>query len=223
MARHVAVLVFVLVIATAQSACAATAVYLQLRIDGTAIEGDSTATGPDLENSIECISYEHTVSSPREDAIGPLTGRRQHTPIKIRKRIDKTSPLLIKALTENEVCYGTFLFVAPPTGGSGAIAHRYSVEFTDAYITSVRQFVPEPSDVATGLPPLLEEVEFVFRTIRFTHTDNGASHLDGGGPRATADSTAPTAPTALRRIDDDAGADGQQPRIRMPGGRIKPR
>ena len=39
--------------------------------------------------------------SPRDAASGLPTGKRQHAPFKIRKRVDKATPLLAKALTNN--------------------------------------------------------------------------------------------------------------------------
>ena len=51
-------------------------VHLVLEIDGNAIEGESTITSLERENTIECLSFESELSTPRESATGAPTGRR---------------------------------------------------------------------------------------------------------------------------------------------------
>ena len=72
-------------------------VHLYLKVNGNQIKGESTQTSLGREGSIECIYSEQAVTSAREAGTNMVTGRRQFTPLKIVKRIDRASPLLMKA------------------------------------------------------------------------------------------------------------------------------
>jgi len=71
---------------------------------------DETINGPGPHDSIECLTYEENVIAPREASSGMLTGRRQYYPVKITKRIDQTSPLMHRALSNNEYMEITISF-----------------------------------------------------------------------------------------------------------------
>ena len=81
-------------------------VHLYLKANGSDVQGESTVTSLGRENSIECMDLEHEVTSARDAASGLAVGRRQYSPLKIRKRIDKASPLIMKAMTKNEAIEG---------------------------------------------------------------------------------------------------------------------
>ena len=75
-------------------------VHLLLEIDGNAIEGESTIASLERAGTIECASFEHGLTAPV--AAGGRRGRRTHEPVTIIKRIDKSTPLLLKALCNSE-------------------------------------------------------------------------------------------------------------------------
>jgi len=154
-------------------------IHLSLQIDGSDIEGESTIASMEREGTIECVSFFYELNTPRESATGLLTGRRQHSPLTIVKRIDKTTPLLFKALAMNEpVTSGNFRFFRPSADGSGAEEHYYTILIENAYVATVRQ---EQSNIlyeeAGGLP-VMERVSFVFQDITWTYVSNGATHKD---------------------------------------------
>ncbi len=153
-------------------------VFLNLEVDGNNIEGESTMASMDREGSIECVSYYHEVITPREDATGALTGRRQHHPITIVKRIDKSSPLMFKALCLNEpITKGRFRFFRR-TGETGTEQHIYTVLIEKGYVAGIRE---ESANVLYGdgeSQPLLERVSFVFQDITKTYEIGGATHKD---------------------------------------------
>jgi type VI secretion system secreted protein Hcp len=65
------------------------------------INGSVTQKG--RENSILVHSFDNEILVPQDPATGQVTGKRQHDPIVILKEIDKSSPLLWRALVNNEV------------------------------------------------------------------------------------------------------------------------
>ena len=76
--------------------------YLSLKGESHGhINGSVTQAG--REDLIEVIAVNHEVLTPRDAASGLPTGKRQHKPITITKDVDKSSPLLYRALAENEL------------------------------------------------------------------------------------------------------------------------
>jgi type VI secretion system secreted protein Hcp len=153
-------------------------VHLYLKANGADVKGESTQTSLGREESIECIYYEQSVITAREAGSGLATGRRQYQPLLIRKRIDKASPLLMKALTENQAIEATFKFFRPNPVGDGTTEQFYTVNFKQGRIASIKQFVPDSIVPATSTEPPQEEVTFVFHTIGWTYTNGGVTHED---------------------------------------------
>jgi type VI secretion system secreted protein Hcp len=153
-------------------------VHLYLKANGTDIKGESTQISLGREESIECVYYEQGVITAREAGSSLATGRRQYQPLLIRKRIDKSTPLLMKALTENQVIEATFKFFRPNPTGDGTTEQFYSVNFKQGRINSIKQFVPDTIVPATSTDPALEELTFVFHTIGWTYTNGGVTHED---------------------------------------------
>ena len=56
----------------------------------------------DREHEIKVTGIDHEVISPRDAASGLPTGKRQHKPFSITKPIDRATPLLYRALLDNE-------------------------------------------------------------------------------------------------------------------------
>ena len=153
-------------------------VHLYLKSNGSDVQGESTQTSLGRENSIECLYFESSVATQRETGSGMATGRRQHQPLLIRKRIDKSSPLLAKALCNNEVIEGTFKFFRPNPTGDGTTEQFFTVVISKGRIASQRFWNPN-SLVAAGInEPAQEEVTFVFHSIKWTYTNGGVEHQD---------------------------------------------
>lgn len=153
-------------------------VHLYLKSNGSDIQGESTQTSLGRENTIECLYFEDSVRTAREKGTGMATGRRTYNPIIIRKRIDKSSPLLAKALCNNEVIEGTFKFFRPSPSGDGTTQQFFTVEIAEGRINSVKRVSPDTIDPASAQEPPTEEIGFVFHTITWTYEDGGIVHTD---------------------------------------------
>lgn len=177
---------------------AAENVYLSLKANGNDIQGESTVTSQGRANTIECMAFEFAVEISRAGATA--TGRRTYEPIRFVKRIDKSTPLLYKALTQNEVVEGKFRFFRPSPTGDGTTQHFYTIEFKNGRIASVRNSVDNlshPNQAPT------EEVTIVFQSITWTYEIGGITHHDtaSGGPASIVTTTRPPlAPTTRPRI-----------------------
>lgn len=156
----------------------AESVHLYLKANGKDIQGESTQTSLGRENSIECLSLESRVLTAREASSGMATGRRQYQPLVIRKRIDKGSPLLMKALTENQVVEGKFKFFRPNPTGDGTTEQFFTLEIKQGRISDIRQYVPDVLVPSAAAAPPMEEISFVFHSISWTYTKGGVMHED---------------------------------------------
>ena len=156
----------------------ADSVHLYLTANGNAIAGDSSQTSLGRENSIECLYFDQRCVTARQAGSGMATGRRQYEPVLIRKRIDKSSPLIFKALTENQVIEADFKFFRPNPAGDGTTEQFYTISIKLARIASVREYVPFILDPGSANQPPLEEVTMVFQRISWTYTDGGVTHED---------------------------------------------
>lgn len=153
-------------------------VHLYLKANGADIQGESSQRSMGRENSIECLFFESGVRTAREAGSGMATGRRQYEPLLIRKRIDKSTPLIAKALVENQVIEGTFKFFRPNPTGDGTTEQFYTIGIKQGRIASQRQWLPDTIVPASSTEPPLEEVSFVFHTILWTYTNGGVTHED---------------------------------------------
>ncbi len=153
-------------------------VHLYLKANGAEIKGESTQTSLGRADSIECVYYEQATKTVREKGSGLALGRRQYEPMIIRKRIDRSSPLLVKAMADNQRIEAKFKFFRPSPAGDGTTEQFYTVEISGGRIASVKQIVPDSLVPATSTEPPLEEITIVVHTIRWAYEPTGAEHQD---------------------------------------------
>jgi len=153
-------------------------VHLELTANGTKIDGDSTIASMERENTIECLSFTDAVRTAREASSGMASGDRSYEPITICKRIDKSSPLLAKALCNNEAIEGKFKFFRPNPAGDGTTEQFFTVEIKEGRISAIKRVSPDTIDPAEANAPPTEEVSFVFGYIGWTYEPDGIEHID---------------------------------------------
>jgi len=153
-------------------------VHLKLKANGQDIAGESTQTSLERADTIECTAFSNEVMTAREAGSGRATGRRQYKPLMIRKRIDKSSPLIAKALTNNEVIEGTFKFYRPNPTGDGTTEQFYTIVIKEGRVASQKQMLPDTIVPATSTDPPMEEITFVFGSIVQTFMNGGVEHED---------------------------------------------
>jgi type VI secretion system secreted protein Hcp len=153
-------------------------VHAKLKANGTDIQGDSTIESMERADTIECLSFSDTVRTAREASSGMASGERTYEPIRIVKRIDKSSPVLAKALCNNEVIDGEFRFYRPNPAGDGTTEWYYTIEIQEGRVASITRVSPDVIDPARANAPATEEVTFVFGYIRWEYKPDGVEHID---------------------------------------------
>lgn len=156
----------------------AEAVHLYLKANNMEIKGESSIDSLGRKDSIECVHLQFSVKTAREAGSGMATGRRQYEPLTFRKRIDKSTPLLAKALVENERIDAVFKFFRPSPVGDGTTQRFFELELESGRLASQSLVVPDTIVPATSTEPPLEEISIVFQAITWTYLDGGICHRD---------------------------------------------
>ena len=92
-------------------------------------------------------------------------------PIDIRKPIDKSSPLLAQALTNNEILTCKFSFYRPAM--SGGVDLYYKIKLTEASITNLNCFYPNSVTHNDSQPE--ESLSIRFKSVVWEHVTAGTS------------------------------------------------
>jgi type VI secretion system secreted protein Hcp len=145
------------------------------------IKGDVMDSGK--EGYIECSSYRHSVITPLDESSGTLIGERQHRPVRITKRIDQATPLLLKAWVTNEKILSLSLeFYRIDASGGEPGEHYFTVRIENGYVAGVTQLSEDAEMGGEAAPPMggfpIEEVTFVYSKIIWTYILNGNSSDD---------------------------------------------
>lgn len=156
-------------------------VHLAMTANGEAVEGESSITTLDREDTIECFSFNYGVQAGSEAFSGAASGVRNYSPISILKRVDKSTPLLWKALCKNETVEGVFKFYRPDPAGQGTTEHFYTVEIREGRVAGIDFSSPDAMIGGTSGEPPTESVSFVFNNMVQTYESTGAGHEDEFG------------------------------------------
>ena len=139
------------------------------------IKGPVTQAG--REESIAVIAVNHQVESPRDAASGRATGKRQHKPLTITKEVDKASPLIMAALTQNENITDLELRFWRPSR-SGREQQYYTIELVNASISDVQLEMLNNQYPENQKHNVREHVSFSYQKIIWTYEDGGLTAED---------------------------------------------
>lgn len=146
-----------------------------LRISGSVqgeIKGSVMQKGK--EGSIFVLAATHDLISPVQLTGGTSSsGRARHEPFKIIKETDRATPLLYKALVNNEVLSEFKLDFFRQTGNVVIVQNVYSVKLINARISGIRFEMPHAKKADTISLNEYEELSLVYDSIEWTwHAGN---------------------------------------------------
>jgi type VI secretion system secreted protein Hcp len=152
-------------------------VYISLKINGSAVRGDSSIISMGRENTIEATYFDYNVSAGSANATGgQATARRAYQPIVIRKRIDRSTPLLWRALCLNQVVEALCKFYRPMPTGDGTFEQFYTIEIEGGRVVDHR--IISSDNFTDPNTPAIEEIKISFTTITQTFNNGGIEHSD---------------------------------------------
>jgi len=150
-------------------------VHLYLKLNNADIQGESSVTSLGRANSIEILSWSWGAEA-QTSASGAASGKSIMGEVKFVQRIDKSTPLLFKGFTNNEVALGVFKFFRPNPTGDGTTEQFFTFEGQQGKITSLNEWVADTLNPATStMPPLVQFTMFFTRVIQ-TYTNGGITH-----------------------------------------------
>ena len=153
-------------------------ISLTLSANDTNILGDSSVSTLERANKLEVLSFDQNVSRAFDRATLQATGRRIYAPIRFTKRLDRATPLLRKALINNEVIEGNFRWFRPSPAADGTTQHFMTLTFTQARITKCVLRLPDTLGADTATLPPMEEIEMTAGTWTWTWIPGGIEFHD---------------------------------------------
>jgi type VI secretion system secreted protein Hcp len=124
----------VFVAGTAQVAWAAVDAFLVIKGEKQGQIGSATSGAG--AGKVTISDFKYTAAPPQDKATGATAGRRMHGTIAIVREVDKASPLLMKAMTTNEVLTSVDIMFTH-AGAKGPEVYK-SMHLTNAMITSIK-------------------------------------------------------------------------------------
>ncbi len=154
----------------AQSSAANSTVFMRLVGPDGAMEGEVVSKGREGWHRVQ--GFSHEIISPRDAASGLPTGKRQHTPFRVIKLINKSSPLLLSALGKNQQLPTVEVSIWTPTN-IGTEERVVTYKLVNAGIASIRPWMPNKNDPQTTNYPPAEELSLTYQSIEVTsHNGN---------------------------------------------------
>ena len=129
------------------------------------------------EDQVMVQAFSHQVIIPRDPQSGQPTGQRIHKALCITKVFDKSSPLLLAALTTGEQMTEVTIEWYR-TSASGTQELYYTTKLEDAIIVEIKDYMHNCQDPANSHFTHLEDVHFTYRKITWTHEVCGTTGSD---------------------------------------------
>jgi type VI secretion system secreted protein Hcp len=121
-------------------------------------------------------SYEHNIQQQIDAASGLPTGKRQHRPVQVVWRIDKSSPLLFKAMVDGTTFDLMFRFlVRDPNPTNTSMMLTKTVFLTNASVVSVLDLDDHPDLI--GMSDM-QKISFAYESIKWEETASGITAED---------------------------------------------
>ena len=127
------------------------------------------------EGAILVDSVSHEISIPNDPATGLPSGRRQHRPLVLTVRVDKSWPLLYSVLVNNENLSQVELRVLVPNT-TGVTTLQRKVLLTNANISDIKQFTVDAANGNANYDAL--QISLTYQRIEWDWIDGGISAMD---------------------------------------------
>lgn len=149
-----------------------TTAYMWIMADGNPIEGP--VEEPGLEGSIELLAFDHLIERPYDPDTGEPTGLLNHSPIWIKKQVDRASPLLFRALSDLQRIDLRIWFFQPDQ--TGTPIHIYTIETEQGHLISIQESMPDQSDPGNEHLGFYDVCGFVYYRILWVWEPDGIEY-----------------------------------------------
>ena len=125
------------------------------------------------------LSYNHKLSVPTNTLTGQVTGTRKHEFLEVTKFIDKSSPLLLNAVTSpTELEVVLRFFRTPDETSAGEPVEFYNITLQRAKIVSIETISPNIMLPENDVHVAYEVVRFTYGQIQADHVVCGTTAID---------------------------------------------
>ena len=120
------------------------------------------------------IGFTHEVVSPRDAASGLPTGKRQHKPFTITKKIDSTSVVLMRALVGSAIIPE---IVIKYRSGKEENSVLFEVTLINVTVAGIRQEMPDDKYTGYMKHKVREHVSLCYESITWTHGNDSTGDV----------------------------------------------
>ena len=156
--------------------------YMEGATQGLITDGASTSSSvgnifqESHKNEIMVHAFSHQIIVPRDLQFGQPTGQRVHKPLMISKVVDRSSPLIHRALAIKELmtsCYLTWY-----RNGRNGPEIYYKIQLVDATIVDIQSKMSLCDDPNGDSSTIIEDVYFTYRKIIWSHVGGNTTESD---------------------------------------------
>ena len=147
--------------------------------NGSPVVGGSMVSG--RLGAIELKAVAHHLTIPVSGNTGRLTGTRVHTPIVVQKEFDKTTPVLIRALCENQTLKSATIKMYQ-IDDAGIEREYFNIILENVKITGITPNLFPGSGTGTHT----ETIELRYEAITWKHCDGNIFYRDAWNHMAIA-------------------------------------
>jgi type VI secretion system secreted protein Hcp len=134
------------------------------------------ATDAEHKGEIEVVSWSWGIQGSSDVATGHASAKARLTELRIVKRVDRSSPVLMQLVRNNKLADLATLTVRK--AGSTQMPF-FKIELKKVRVTSVN--VESENDVHSPSTELVERVSLGFEKVTVTYTPQGSTGAKGGG------------------------------------------
>ena len=127
----------------------------------------SAGRGGDVSAIVD--AYDHAIEIPSDELSARASGRRVHGPFQVTKRVDRSTPLLYRAMTASETIPSVRIRIPTSPGRGG---EPVMITLTNARIVSIHS--GSGPDETIGH----EQISFVYERIEWASADGTVEHTD---------------------------------------------
>lgn len=152
---------------------------IYLKISDPQIKGDvpeNEKNDKNLKDTIRVQGFQHLIQIPTDPLTGVIKGGRLHGAIVITKEVDKSSPLLLKALCGGEEIKTLELLWYKTVAGKAT--HYFTTELKTVHVVNIKTHFPNCLLPETREMGHMEDVAFNYTKIRWTYLDGGIEGTD---------------------------------------------
>lgn len=155
--------------------------YAELTINGEELDGDTSISeiaGIDVSSHhLECFSVRWASRLKSPSSAGRVRSTVKKQPVILLKPLDKSTPLLHKALATNQRIDGTIKIFGFDTQ-SGETHHFFSLKLDQARIVSLESISANTLSTDTATLPPTEQVELIAQTLTYIDVINDIEYED---------------------------------------------